>query len=197
MVTTLQRWTVADIAALPDEAGTRYEVINGELCVSRQPHWHHQFTCGRINVVLDTWSEQTGRGLTIPAPGIIYAEDEAVAPDVVWVSAERLDAVLSSDGKLYASPDLVVEVVSVGRANEERDREEKRALYDRRGVREYWIVDWAFREMDVYRREQGDLLRVATLRGEDVLTSPLLPGFSCPVRRLFEPKYRVGGSEGG
>jgi Uma2 family endonuclease len=53
------------------------------------------------------------------------------------------------DGKLYAAPDLVVEVLSPGRENEERDRETKLTLYSRRGVLEYWIVDRFTRRVEV------------------------------------------------
>ena len=41
------RWTTSDIALLPDN-GTRYEIIDGELYISRQLHWHHQRTCGNL-----------------------------------------------------------------------------------------------------------------------------------------------------
>ena len=64
------------------------------------------------------------------------------APDVVWVSKERLAAVLRRDGKLHGAPDLVIEVLSPGAKNERRDREAKLKLYARRGVREYWIINW-------------------------------------------------------
>ena len=52
-VSTIQRtgWTTSDIALLPDN-GTRYEIIDGELYMSRQPHWHHQFAGLRISMLL-------------------------------------------------------------------------------------------------------------------------------------------------
>jgi Uma2 family endonuclease len=65
------------------------------------------------------------------------------------------------------------------------DGEAKLKLYESRGVREYWIVDWRIQQLEVYRRDQAMLRLAATLFAEDVLTSPLLPGFSCPVARLF------------
>jgi Uma2 family endonuclease len=52
-------------------------------------------------------------------------------------------------------------------------------------VHEYWIADWRQRRLDVYRRENAALHLVATLYASDTLESPLLPGFSCPVARLF------------
>jgi Uma2 family endonuclease len=121
----------------------------------------------------------------VPAPGVIFDEENAVAPDVVWVSTERLKWVLGEDGKLHDAPDLAVEVLSPGAANTRRDREAKLRLYSTRGVREYWIVDWQAKSLQIYRREQAALKLVVTLLAEDELTSPLLPGFKVPVARLF------------
>jgi Uma2 family endonuclease len=79
----------------------------------------------------------------------------------------------------------MVEVLSPGAANKRRDRQLKLDLYSREGVLEYWIVDWQARTVRVYRRDQTVLQLVATLRGAEVLTSPLLPGFSCSISRFW------------
>lgn len=88
-------------------------------------------------------------------------------------------------GHLMGAPDLAVEVLSFGARNEERDRVAKRRLYETQGVREYWILDWHLKQVEVYRREYGELRLVATLLPEETLTSPLLPGFACSVSGLF------------
>lgn len=181
---TAPRWTSADLEVLPDD-GKRYEIIDGELYVSRQPHWHHQRACGKIFAALEVWSAQTGAGEANLAPGVIFADDDDVAPDVVWISHTRRATALGSDGHLHTAPELVIEVLSPGSTNERRDREAKLKLYSRRGVLEYWIVDWRTQQAEVYRREQLALHLVGTLYSTDRLTSPLLPGFSCEVATLF------------
>ena len=183
MASTLH-WTSADLEALPDD-GTRYEIIDGELFVSKQPHFYHQQVCGEILKLLANWSDRSGLGRAIFAPGLIFADDDDVAPDVVWLSNERLAAALGEDGKLHAAPELVVEVLSPGAANRRRDREAKLNLYSRRGVLEYWIADWPARRIDVYRRENAHLGLIATLGGDDVVMSPVLPGFSARVDDVF------------
>jgi Uma2 family endonuclease len=181
---TAQRWTSADLAVLPDD-GKRYEIIDGELYMSRQPHWHHQRACGKIFAALEAWSVQTGAGEANLAPGVIFAEDDDVAPDVVWISHARRTTALGPNGHLHTAPELVVEVLSPGTTNERRDREAKLKLYSRRGVLEYWIVDWRVQQVEVYRRKELALRLVATLHPTDTLTSPLLPGFACEVVTLF------------
>jgi Uma2 family endonuclease len=182
--TTATKFTSADLLLMSDD-GKRYEIVEGELYVSRPPHWHHQFACGQLFRFLQEWSERSGLGVANGAPGMIFAEDNDVAPDVVWISHDRLAAALGEDGKLYAAPELVIEVLSPGLVNQQRDRQAKLKLYSRRGIQEYWIVDWQQQQVEVYRRAQTELVLAATLYRADALQSPLLPGFLCQVAALF------------
>jgi Uma2 family endonuclease len=183
--TEKMRWTTADLELLPDD-GNRYEIIDGELFVTRAPHWGHQKACGRVYAALDNWSQLTGLGEATIAPGIIFADADNVIPDVVWASQARLAALLDEAGHLTAAPELIVEVLSLGADNERRDRDLKLRLYSARGVQEYWIIDWRLPQIEVYRRDRASLILVATLLTGDELTTPLLPDFSCSVGKLFQ-----------
>ncbi len=178
------RWNTADLELFPDN-GNRYEIIDGELFVTRAPHWKHQKACVRISTALDNWSQSTRLGEVVPAPGIIFGDNDNVIPDVVWVSNERLALLLDEAGHLTAAPELVIEVLSSGIENEKRDRELKLKLYSSRGVKEYWIIDWRKQQVEVYRREQGILKLIVTLFKDDELSSPILPNFSCAIAPLF------------
>ena len=178
------RWTTADLELLPDN-GNRYEIIDGELFVTKAPHWGHQESCGRLFSVLDIWSASTGLGRAAINPGIIFSDADNVIPDVVWASNERLAILLDEAGHLTAAPELIVEILSPGSENVRRDREVKLKLYSSRGVQEYWIVNWQLQQIEVYRREQASLKLLTTLFSNDILTSPLLPGFSCSIAKLF------------
>ena len=180
-----RRYTSADLERLPAIEGVRYEIIAGELHVSTQPDWHHQLACVRAGTALENWSEATGAGVTLTAPGLVFRPDDDVAPDLIWISRERLASSADTSGHFRQAPELVVEVLSPGRQNVQRDREAKLHLYSRQGVDEYWIVDWRARTVEVYRQAGAGLLLIATLGTRDTLTSPLLPGFTCPVARLW------------
>jgi Uma2 family endonuclease len=181
---TSRRWTSADLETLPRD-GTLYEIIDGELYMSTQPHVEHQIACGCAYSALVAWNDQTGRGIAIFAPGLILGNGDDVAPDVAWLSHERFAAAREPDGKLHRAPELVIEILSPGRENERRDRVAKLDLYARRGADEYWLVDWQQRQVEVYQRSDDALRLVATLGRSDTLESPLLPGFSVQVGRLF------------
>ncbi len=176
-------WTSADLAGFPDD-GTRRELIAGALFISRRPHVYHQVASDGCVFALNAWSKRRHVGLAVSAPGLIFSPEDDVVPDVVWVSTARLPHILSG-GKLYAAPELAVEILSPGKRNVARDREVKRKLYSRYGVREYWIVDWVARTVEVYRRAGEQLALAATLLDGDTLISPLLPEFALPLAELF------------
>ncbi len=179
------RWTTADIDLLANNDGTRYEIVDGELFVTRSPHWTHQETCGNICIELERWSRVKGLGQTNIHPGIIFTDSDSVIPDVVWITNEQLAILLNEDGHLTGAPELVAEVLSPGVEHERRDREAKLKLYSLRGVQEYWIADWRLKTVEIYRRANATLVLVATLTSEDELNSPLLPDFACSIRRFF------------
>jgi Uma2 family endonuclease len=178
------RWQSADLELLPDN-GNRYEIIDGELLVTRAPHWKHQRVITKLIRALDNWSIQSNLGEVVTTPGIIFTEDDNVIPDLVWISTERLAKILDESGHLIAAPELVVEVLSAGSDKERRDREVKRKLYAIRGVHEYWIVDWNKQQIEIFRRDDRGLPLIATLFGNDNLSSPLLPNFQQSVAEVF------------
>jgi Uma2 family endonuclease len=190
-MTVRRQYTIADLLNFPDD-GSRYEVIQGELYVTAAPHFRHQAALNQIGSALTAWSMAGGGGLPLPGAGVIFSINTGVIPDYLWVSDERLPLILidpatgEQDGTFHAAPDLVVEILSPGRENEERDRETKLSLYSRRGVREYWLIDYRQRTVVVYRRTNAAALELATtLMASDRLTSPLLPGFVLAVEQIF------------
>lgn len=179
------RWTIRDLEVLPKNEWTTYEIIDGELLVTRSPHRRHQQTGGNLYAELHNWSLEANLGEAIIAPGIVLSDADNVIPDVVWVSKERLQLIEDESGHLTKMPELVIEVLSAGAENIRRDREAKLKFYSVQGVREYWIADRFTQQAEVYRREEGRLSLEMTLVHEDTLRSPLLPEFACPLSKIF------------
>lgn len=178
-------WTIADLEIFPDSEEKYYEIIDGDLYVTRSPHLKHQQIIGKIAFQLENWLQKTGLGEIIIAPGVIFSQTDSVIPDLVWISKIRLAQLEDSAGHLTGAPELVVEVISLGTNQEKRDREIKLKLYSVQGVREYWIVDRFLKQVEVYRRQQAKLVLSATLFDNDVLNSPLLPDFEGNIALFF------------
>ena len=187
MVSDIRRWTVRDLDALPNDGGwKRYEIIDGDLYVTRAPHVSHQDAGGNLYAELRRWSKQTQLGKPFQAPGVIFTPTDAVIPDVVWISQERLTSGIDEAGHLTVAPEIMIEVLSPGEWNEQRDKEVKLKLYSQHGVQEYWIVNWQLKTVEIYRRREAQLQWVTTLLEGDTLTSPLLPGFSVAAAEIFQ-----------
>jgi Uma2 family endonuclease len=182
MVTAL-KLTIDQLEALPDD-NNRYELIDGELIVSKAPGIPHQISLGRLFNLVTNYLTGNPIGLLIYGPGVVFDDYNGVIPDMVFVTDERRHII--TERGLIDAPDLLVEVVSPGDTNSQRDRHLKRQLYSRRGVREYWVVDPQLRTIEVYRLHENVLVLEATLRGSDVLTSPFLPGFSGGIADIFD-----------
>jgi Uma2 family endonuclease len=78
----------------------------------------------------------------------------------------------------------VVEILSAG--SRRLDGRLKRDLYDRVGVREFWLIDPAASMVVIYRRDgTGAFVSLPTLDLEETMTTPILPGFALPLAELF------------
>ncbi len=176
------RLTYDDYCLLPNN-GRRYEIIDGELFVTPSPRRAHQRVVTQLSRVLGNFMETMGCGEVYVAPfNVVFSLFNVVEPDILYVSKER--AAVITEKNVQGAPDLVVEVLSETTA--EIDRTTKLKLYARYGVQEYWLIDPEQCTAEIYRREARGFERVASLQPSDSLTTPLLPGFSVPLRKLAE-----------
>jgi Uma2 family endonuclease len=176
--------TVADLDAFPDDDGNRYELIEGELFESRAPGIPHQRVLQNLQMEFGSFLRAHPIGVLVPGAGAIFSDYDAVIPDLTFVRQERWDQVVTGE-KFTGAVDLVIEVLSPGAANRRRDLEAKRRLYGKYGVEEYWIVASENSSVSIFRLEGQTLNEIATLTGEDELTSPVLPGFQLLVSAIF------------
>ena len=173
--------TAADLELMPDD-GNRYELVGGELIVTRAPGITHQEVLGNLFFVLKSYARETHSGGVISTPGVIFDEYNSVIPDIVFLTNEQMER---AGPHIHEAPELAVEIVSPGRENARRDRVVKLQVYGKFRVKEYWVADPEARTLEVYRLSEGALTLAATLKGDDEITSPVLPGFGCRVSEIF------------
>ncbi len=189
------RWTYSDLVALPDDQ-LRHELIDGEHFVSPSPATAHQEISKRLFRALDAHVERHRLGEVLYAPfDVKLSACTVLVPDLVYFTAARFADVVN-EKHAVAAPDLVVEILSPG--TRRRDLGRKRAVYDRDGAREYWIVDPAARSITVLRRPRADagLTDVTrhALASDDVVESPLFPGLKLRLRDVFRSaRHRTPG----
>jgi Uma2 family endonuclease len=176
--------TYDDFVLFPDD-GKRHELIDGEHYVTPSPNRKHQKVSGNFFLLIGAWLEQHPIGQIYYAPfDVIFSMFDVVEPDLLYMSNERAAQVLT-DTNVKGAPELVIEIGSKG--TRRRDETIKRRLYERSGVSEYWVVDPEIDVIRVYLRGAKGFERPNELRAEagDTLTTPLLPGLSLPLSRIF------------
>ena len=180
------RLTYDDLARMPDD-GMRHEIIGGVHFVTPTPVVRHQRIVGRLfQAIANYLDAHPGIGEAFGVPlDTVFTPWDVVEPDLVFVAADQ-DAILT-EPNIQGAPALVVEVLSPG--TKKRDLGIKKELFDRGGVREYWIVDPKANTVIVHRRaEDGSFPKIQSLPDDaPAITTPLLPGFSLFLEKLFRP----------
>jgi Uma2 family endonuclease len=153
--------------------------------VTPSPNIRHQRISGKLFLLIGNWLEANPVGQLFYAPlDIVFSNFDIVEPDLLYMSNVRAAEILT-DKHVSGVPELVIEIGS--RGTRKRDETVKRRLYERVGIEEYWIVDPAIDSIRVFRRATGGFGRPHELSSEagDTLETPLLPGLTIPVARIF------------
>ena len=181
-----RRWTYRDLVALPDDC-LRHELLDGEHVVTPSPAVAHQLILWDLSREIANFLDAHPVGTALAAPfDVKLSLFTVLVPDLVYFTAERFARVVN-EKHAVAAPDLVVEILSPG--TRRRDKGRKRAIYEREGVAEYWVVDPDAKQVSVLRRAgPGSGFTAAVtlaLAKRDVLASPLFPGLRIPLSRIF------------
>src|SRR3954451_22166822 len=130
--------TALDVFRMLPE-GTLCEVIDNVLYMSPAPKYNHQRLVNLFTIRIGSYVEAQQKGILIASPFDVYLENQlsAVQPDVLYISEGNRD-ILKEDGYIHGAPDLIVEVLST---DIQRDKVQKKSLYERSGVKESFIVN--------------------------------------------------------
>lgn len=178
-----RRLTYADFLQFPDD-GLRHELIDGVHYVTPSPVPRHQVLVGRVYFALELYLRaHPGSGQVFLAPlDVVLSNWDVVEPDLLLIAANQPDILTAKN--VQGPPALVIEVLSPGTRS--RDRQLKRNLFERTGVREYWLVDFDADTVTVYRRSTSDgFEQPQVLAGNEILETALLPDFGLSLRELF------------
>jgi Uma2 family endonuclease len=180
--TSTAKLTYADFLSFPDD-GQRHELVGGRHYVTPSPMTKHQRVVGRMLVALDAYLSATGLGEVFVAPlDVLLSDHDVVEPDVFVILAGQD---ILTDKHVVGAPGIVIEIASP--ATRRRDRGVKRNLYDRTGVREYWMVDPDGGSATLFRRTPaGALTDILSIDASASITSPLLPAFTLALTALFK-----------
>ena len=154
--------------SLPE--GTLAELVNNQLVIEPAPDFYHQDVVTEIARIIGNHVVENGLGKVIVSPVDVHFDNGNIfQPDIIFIAAERL-ASLVRKGRVYGAPDLVIEVLSPG--TQKKDKRQKKPVYEKYGVKEFWLVDPETKEVVVYSLSGSVFVEALSQRG--IVTSPLL-----------------------
>lgn len=176
-----QGWTYSEYARLPDD-GNRYEVIDGEVCVTPAPGPRHQRVAAELFYILRQYVREYGLGEMLWDVDLLFVSGQFLRPDMLFVPVEAAAGV--SDRGMEETPGLVVEVLSPHSRRIDRIRKPPR--YRDFGVPEYWVVDPDGRAVERYHLAADATPDVCR---ETLTWQPdsAVPALQLDARNLFPP----------
>ncbi len=174
------KYSVEDYLHAPDDK--RYELIEGDLIITPSPNTDHQRISRRLEMKMSLYAEAQGLGEVFHAPfDVVLDRENVVQPDILFIAKERSSII--GESNVQGAPDVIVEILSESAAY--RDAVQKKMLYARHGVKEYWMVAPKERFIEVYFLKDGQYVLVKTHRQDDTLESLVIPGLRLALKEIF------------
>ncbi|KER09051.1 MAG: hypothetical protein HY22_14045 [[Candidatus Thermochlorobacteriaceae] bacterium GBChlB] len=164
-----------------DDDLAQYELINGELVRKSSPAPKHQIISGNLFREIDKIMREKNLGIVYAPVDVFFNDYNLVQPDVLFITTARRD-IITNDG-VAGAPHLAVDIISP--LSVVRDRVDKLKLYERFGVKEYWLIDAQNASAEIYLNTPNgyEIFSAATLDGK--IASSVLNEFSIELKMLF------------
>ncbi|MBI5193298.1 MAG: Uma2 family endonuclease [Nitrospirae bacterium] len=176
-----KKYTYEDYLKTPDDV--RYELIEGELLMTPAPVPRHQRISINIAFNLEGFVTDNDLGEVYCAPCDVYFDDEnVVQPDILFIAKDRLNII--GEKNIQEAPDLVIEILSESTAS--RDLIQKKMLYAKFGVKEFWIVSPGEKTIDIHILKDKNYELYKTYGEADTLESQVLKGFTMELKGIFK-----------
>jgi Uma2 family endonuclease len=189
MIATTKLFTLAEYLAYDDGTDKRYELVNGELVeMPAESDLNNQIAMYSIGLLIQVVPVRLlRRGTEVAVSG---SRTTVRVPDLLVLTEESATALAGSSRSIITNdmppPALLVEVVSPGKENENRDYRYKRSQYEARGIAEYWIVDPEGDRVVVLALVDG-LYEETIYRGNDRVVSPTFPTLELTAKQILKP----------
>jgi Uma2 family endonuclease len=164
------RMTAAEFLALP-ETNLPRQLLNGEVIEMNAPTLDHQDVVGNVFVVFKLAAQRLHGNAYVAPVDVYFDELNVPQPDVIYLAS---GSVCQPEGlqRLIGPPDLIAEVLSPSTAR--MDRREKFNLYQKYGVREYWLVDPREQLLEVWQHQDGRFVRLDVFGPDETFTSAII-----------------------
>lgn len=183
MVSTTEhkKMTYADYLKIDDN--NRYEILEGELKMVPAPSTQHQSVSRNLEFLIWNFVKEKGLGVVFYAPiDVVLDDDLVLQPDIVFIKEENKDII--DKNAIKGTPGLIVEIVSP--SSTFCDTVEKKEIYRKYGVMEYWLVFPDEKVIEVFYLEKGEYIEFCRSKKTGVVQSRILMGLKIDSKEIFE-----------
>jgi Uma2 family endonuclease len=172
--------TYSDYLQTPE--GGKFQLIAGEILEMTSPSLYHQEILLNIISEFRHFLNKNKIGKVFVAPLDVYFSDtEVYQPDILLLLNESFSKM--KENKIEGAPDLVVEVLSPSTAY--YDLKHKKSIYEKQGVREYWIVDPMEKSVEIFENISGKFNSLGEFSKSDSIKSKLISGLEVGLESIF------------
>ncbi len=172
--------TYADYLKTPE--GGKFQLIAGEILEMTSPSLYHQEILLNIISEFRHFLLKNKIGKVFVAPLDVYFSDtEVYQTDILLLLNESFSKM--KENKIEGAPDLVVEVLSPSTAY--YDLKHKKSIYEKQGVKEYWIVDPMEKSVEIFENISGKFNSLGEFSKSDSIKSKLISGLEVGLESIF------------
>lgn len=185
MIAIAEKFTYSQFLELDD--GKRYEIINGELFdISPSPTIKHQaFSRNLQRILMDfVYGNKLGHVFDAPAD-VKLDEHNVIQPDLIYISHANESVI--TEMVIKGAPDLLVEILSPSTFH--HDQERKKALYEKFGVKEFWVVDPANEVVEVFALVNQSYQLYAFAAQSGNVKSKLIDGLEFTIEQIRPTEF--------
>ena len=175
-----ESYTYGDYAKLPE--GAPYQLICGKLIMTPSPTPFHQKISRKLESKIDRFLDDKDLGELFHAPlDVFFNNINVYQPDILFISKEREGII--GDKKIEGAPDIVIEILSPSTAY--YDMREKFGVYEKYGVKEYWLIDSKIKKVQVFENIGNKFELCNEAEGEGNIFSKELDGLRIFINDIF------------
>ena len=173
-------YTYNDYKNLPE--GAPYQLIGGSLVMTPSPEVYHQDISGKLAYKMRGFVIKNKLGFLYYAPiDVKLSKYNVFQPDVIFIRKKNKKIIGLKN--ICGAPDVVIEILSPSTAY--YDLREKFRVYEKYGVKEYWIVDPKVKSIEIYENHKNKFLLNNSAEVTGKVSSGILKGFTVSLKEIF------------
>jgi len=175
--------TYQDYLTFPDGDGIKKEIIEGELFMSPAPSIKHQLISRELAFLLHNYIKQHDLGELFFAPcDVVFSNINVMQPDILFISKNNFH--ILTELNIKGAPDLIVEIISS--SSRDTDRIYKKNVYQKFGVKEYWLVDPNEETVEIWALKNKIFQLHCRASKDQKIESQLLKGLRIDLDLIFK-----------